>query len=501
METSHPHLPGADSFPTDLSSKLRQALDTKGPSYQPRTHHKHPDGSPKFINRLIFETSPYLLQHAHNPVNWFTWGPEAFALAKKLGRPVFLSVGYSTCHWCHVMERESFEDEEIAAYLNTHYVAIKVDREERPDVDSVYMTAVQLMTRRGGWPMTVVMTPEGRPFFGGTYFPARDGDRGARVGFLTILKRLKQAYETDRDAVVQASTQLTETMRLAATPQIDGTVAGPEALAKAAQHLTEMYDPVWGGFGNAPKFPRPSTYELLLRYHRRTGDTVALQMVTHSLDKMTRGGMYDQLAGGFHRYSTDAKWLVPHFEKMLYDNAQLVVLLVETFQSTQEPHFAQIAKETLDYVLREMTSDEGGFFSATDADSEGEEGLFFVWSENEIDNVLGKENGPIFRRYYGVQREGNFEGKNILHRPEPAATVANGLGISLEALNQTINKNKEVLYRHRLKRIRPLLDDKILTEWNSQMISAFARAGHALNEPKYVHAAVRATSFSFRPFD
>jgi uncharacterized protein YyaL (SSP411 family) len=475
-------LPGAEPFSAELSERMRAALAAKGEKYEPRTHHKKADGSPEFINRLIFETSPYLLQHAHNPVSWYAWGPDAFEAARALNRPIFLSIGYSTCHWCHVMERESFEDEEIAAYLNANYIAIKVDREERPDVDSVYMTAVQLLTGGGGWPMSVVMLPDGRPFFGGTYFPARDGDRGARIGFLTILKRLEEAFDQDRENVVQASTRLTETMRLASQRADVEDVPGPEALHAAARALSERWDPVWGGFGRAPKFPRPSTYELLLRHHRRAKDPGSLKMVTHSLDKMIRGGMYDQVGGGFHRYSTDGQWLVPHFEKMLYDNAQLAVLLVETWQVTKDERFQETARETLDYVLREMTSPEGAFYSATDADSEGEEGLFFVWKKEELERILGPELGKLAIDYWGVSERGNFEGRNILFRPK-------------EQKDPRIEEAKRKLYEHRKTRIPPLLDDKVLTEWNAQMISAFARAGFAFGEPRYVAAAARAADF------
>jgi uncharacterized protein len=475
-------LPGAEPFSPELSERMRSALADKGKSYEPRTEHKNADGSPKFINRLIFETSPYLLQHAHNPVNWFAWGTEAFELAKALGRPVFLSVGYSTCHWCHVMEKESFEDEEVAAYLNANYIAIKVDREERPDVDSVYMTAVQLMTGGGGWPMSVVMLPDGKPFFGGTYFPARDGDRGARVGFLTVLQRLKEAHANERENVVQASLRLVQTMKQASQRAESEKLPPPEALIKAAQALAMRYDPQWGGFGRAPKFPRPSTFELLLRYHRRSKDPGALKIVTNSLDLMSRGGMYDQIGGGFHRYSTDEKWLVPHFEKMLYDNAQLAVLATETWQVTREDRFRDVARETLDYVLREMTSPDGGFYSATDADSEGEEGLFFIWKKKEIEELLGPELSKIAIEHWGVTEAGNFEGQNILFVPKAKS-------------EPRLAEAKAKLYEARKKRIPPLLDDKVLTEWNAQMISAFARAGFAFGEPKYVAAAKRAADF------
>ncbi len=487
-------LPGAAPFDPQTAKKLREALADKGKSYVPRTHHKSPDGVPKYINRLIFETSPYLLQHAHNPVNWYAWGPEAFAYAMAHDLPILLSVGYSTCHWCHVMERESFEDEEIAGYINANFVAIKVDREERPDVDSVYMTAVQLMTGRGGWPMTVVMSPDKIPFFGGTYFPARDGDRGTRIGFFTLLNRLKTAYTNDREKLKSTGKRLAEAIQKSNAQAAPEELPGHEALHLAAEALTSRFDPQHGGFGRAPKFPRPTTYGLLLRYYRRTGDGNALQMVTRSVEKMMFGGIYDHVGGGFHRYSTDARWLVPHFEKMLYDNAQLVGLLIETYQVTADQRFASVARETLDYVLKEMTSPEGGFYSATDADSEGEEGKFFVWSQKEIDALLG-EDAKAIASFYNVTEGGNFEGHNILNRTQPLPVVAKSFSMSEEAFSKKLQQAKQKLYDARKKRIPPLLDDKILTEWNGQMISAFARAAFALDEPRYQKAAERAADF------
>lgn len=495
MRTRIQALPGLEPFTAELSEALARALADKGSAYEPRTHHLRPDGAPTYTNRLILETSPYLLQHAHNPVNWYAWGEEAFAEAKRRSRPILLSVGYSTCHWCHVMERESFEDQEIATYINQHFVAIKVDREERPDVDRVYMTAVQLMTGGGGWPMTVVMLPDGRPFFGGTYFPARNGDRGARIGFLTLLERLREAYSKDQEQVLASAQRLTEALNLAnrrATPEH---LPSESALIAAARALSARFDPYFGGFGSAPKFPRPSTYRLLLRYARRATDDGALHMVTRSLDGMTSGGLYDHVGGGFHRYSTDTRWLVPHFEKMLYDNAQLVSLLVETWQFTAEPRFKETAKDTLNYVLREMTSEEGAFLSATDADSEGEEGRFFVWTPAEIAAALPETQTEIVSAFYGITEEGNFEGKNILYRPHPAAEVAKRLNLSETTLATEIAAARKVLYDIRKKRVAPLLDDKVIAEWNGQMIGAMAQAGWAFAEPRYVAAGERAADF------
>ena len=488
-------LPGAELFDTQLAEKLREALQNQGPNYVPRTHHLGEGGTPKYINRLILEASPYLLQHAHNPVNWRAWGDAAFEAARTLDRPVLLSVGYSTCHWCHVMERESFEDLEIAEFINSHFIAIKVDREERPDVDSVYMTAVQLMTGRGGWPMTVVMTPDGRPYFGGTYFPPHDGDRGMRIGFLSILRKLHDAYVKEREQVVASADRLSQALQRANRQPPPAGMPTSNALTAAAQILAKRFDTTFGGFGRAPKFPRPSVYEMLLRYWRRTGDEVALRIVSHSLTRMMRGGIYDHVAGGFARYSTDQEWLVPHFEKMLYDNAQLVSLLIETYQATGDTAFAEVARETLDYVLREMTSDAGGFFSATDADSEGEEGKFFVWTPEQIDTVVGETRGRIVKAYFAVTPEGNFEGHSILHRPREDDAVAKELGLSVDDLRSEIAAAKAQLYAAREQRIHPLLDDKIITEWNGQMIGAFAKAGFALDEAKFIAAAEKAARF------
>jgi hypothetical protein len=488
-------LPGLEPFTPDLAAQLRDALREQGDDYVPRTHHVTATGAPRYINRLILETSPYLLQHAHNPVSWWPWSDAAFTEAERLDRPVLLSVGYSTCHWCHVMERESFEDEEIAAYINANFIPIKVDREERPDVDSVYMTVVQLMTGGGGWPMTVVMLPDRRPYFGGTYFPPRDGDRGARVGFLTVLKRLRAAYDEERERVVESARRVSSALAEATRPRPPQGMPTESALVEAARWLTKRYDPEHGGFGSAPKFPRPSTHELLLRYHRRTGDPLALAMVEHSVRAMCDGGIYDHIGGGFARYSTDAQWLVPHFEKMLYDNAQLLSLLVETYQATDDPRFAEVARETADYVLREMTDHRGGFFSATDADSEGEEGRFFVWSKGEIESLLPPEQARLFVDFYGVTESGNFEGRNVLHRTRSLEDFAAEIGEPIAQVRESLAAARERLYQAREARVHPLLDDKILTEWNGQMIAALARAGFALDEPRYVEAAENAASF------
>ena len=423
-------------------------------------------------------------QHAHNPVDWYPWGDEAFEEARRAGKPVFLSVGYSTCHWCHVMEEESFEDLEIAAFLNEHYVAIKVDREERPDVDTVYMTAVQALTGRGGWPMSVWLDADRRPFFTGTYFPARDGDRGTTHGFLSILRDLVEIYRGDPQKVGEVAESIAAAVREAMAGGSSGTgVPGVAVLDAAAAFYQRVYDPVFGGVRGAPKFPSSLPVRLLLRRYRRTGDAAALAMAEHSLTMMAAGGMHDQLGGGFHRYSTDERWLVPHFEKMLYDNALLAVAYAEAWQVTGRRDFARILRTTLDYVLREMTAPGGGFFSATDADSEGEEGTFFVWTADEIRRLLGSA-AERFGAFYGVTAQGNFEGKNVLFVPEPD-----------EATWESLAGAREILRAARETRPPPLRDDKILTAWNGLMISALAAAGRVLGDERYVAAAARAADF------
>jgi len=494
-----PPLPGITSSSQTAERRLREALAAKGPGYEPRTHHQE-DGVPRFVNRLILETSPYLLQHAHNPVNWFPWGPEAFDEARREGKPVLLSIGYSTCHWCHVMERESFEDLEIAAYINEHYVAIKVDREERPDLDEVYMRAVQMMTGRGGWPMTVVLTPDREPFFGGTYFPPRDGARGARQGFLSILTDLATRYANERDVLIADAARMSR--RLAESSQYApaAAVPGPEVMVQTAGWLARSFESRFGGFGRAPKFPQPSRVLFLMRYYRRTRDPGALHMIEHTLDQMYRGGMYDHVAGGFHRYSTDERWLVPHFEKMLYDNAQLVVAYTEAWQLTDDAAYRMVASEVLDYVIREMTNPQGGFYSATDADSmtpsgHSEEGWFFTWTPDELATVLGAERARVVSAVYGVTPSGNFEGRNILHRPRHDDTVAAELGIDVPTLLSTVASSRTDLYQVRSRRPAPLRDDKVLTAWNGLMISAFARAAIAFSSDRYQEVARRAAQF------
>ena len=441
-------------------------------------------------NRLASETSPYLLQHAHNPVDWFPWGPEAFELARREDRPVLLSVGYSACHWCHVMERESFENDDIAALMNRLFVSIKVDREERPDVDQIYMQAVQSMTGRGGWPMTVFLTPDGVPFYGGTYFPPVD--RHGMPAFPRLLQSIADAYHGRRGEVLEAGRQLVETMQQSERLTRSASALTKEVLVGAYLGLSGEFDERDGGLGQAPKFPQPMAWEAILRVWKRTGDPRALEMLRQTLTRMARGGIYDQLGGGFHRYSVDGQWLVPHFEKMLYDNAQLASLYLHGWLATGEPEYRRVTEETLDYVLREMTHPAGGFYSAQDADSEGVEGKFFVWSPEEIRAVLGDATlARAALAYWGVDDGPNFEGHSILFVPREPAEVAQTLGVSPDELAARIAGARQTLYAHREKRIHPGLDDKVLASWNGLMLSALAEAASALGRPDYLAAAVR----------
>jgi len=493
-------LPGALEPEAAVAEQLTAAWAARSPEYQPRTRHLAEDGTPLYTNRLFLESSPYLRQHAHNPVNWFPWGDEAFAEARRLGRPVLLSIGYSTCHWCHVMEEESFEDEEIARYLNEHYVTIKVDREERPDVDSIYMTAVRTMGGGGGWPLNVWLTADREPFYGGTYFPARDGDRGMRFGFLTIANRLAEVYREEPAKVREQSSLLAQRLRQVMNPPA-GTVAVDErSLAEAARQYRGRFDAVHGGMAGAPKFPSSLPIRFLLRESRRQGDAHLREMAALTLRKMAGGGMYDHVAGGFHRYSTDQLWLVPHFEKMLYDNALLVVAYLDGFQATGEEQFAAVARDILTYVLREMTDPDGGFYSATDADSLGptgerDEGYFFTWTPAELAEVLGQQRAEQVAAAYAVTESGNFEGRNILHRPRSSEQVAGELGISPAALEAALAESRGLLHEARSARPAPLRDDKILASWNGLMISAFAQSALVLGEPRWLVAAERAADF------
>jgi uncharacterized protein len=447
----------------------------------------------EFTNHLIKETSPYLLQHAHNPVDWYPWGDEAFVKAKAENKPILLSVGYSACHWCHVMAHESFEDEEIAKLMNEHFVNIKVDREERPDVDQIYMNAVQMMTHHGGWPMTVFLTPEGVPFYGGTYFPPQD--RYNMPGFPRVLLSVAEAYRERPDDVLETSSSvLKELRRLSKVSGSDEPIS-EEMLNAAYVGLIRGYDSVNGGFGGAPKFPPAMALEFLLRMHARTGNKEALNIVSHTLKKMAEGGIYDQLGGGFHRYSTDAKWLVPHFEKMLYDNALLSRLYLHYYQETGDEQASAIAEGTLDYVLREMTDSRGGFYSTQDADSEGHEGKFFVWDIEEIKSVLDDSEASLFNAYYNVTLGGNFEGKNILNVTSSIEDVARQLNVKLSDAQRSIEQSRRKLFAVREKRVKPDRDEKVLTAWNGLMLASFAEAGAILQRRDYTEAARRNAEF------
>jgi uncharacterized protein len=450
---------------------------------------------PHTPNRLAGETSPYLLQHAQNPVDWFPWGAEAFEKARREDKPVFLSIGYSACHWCHVMERESFESEETAALLNEHFVSIKVDREERPDVDSIYMEAVQMMTGHGGWPMSVFLTPDGAPFYAGTYFPPED--RHGMPGFRRVLEQLAAAYRERRGDVAAAAREVTaaigKTVERQASSPVD---LSPAALDRAAARIAQQYDPVYGGFGGAPKFPPSMTLDFLMQVADRTGSAEDRQIIVNTLTKMARGGMYDQIGGGFHRYSVDARWLVPHFEKMLYDNALLARLYTRAWQWTKDELFARVANEILGFVQRELTSPDGGFYSTLDADSEGEEGKFYVWSRAEVLEVLGAEEGRVFCALYDVTERGNWEGHNILNVPRDPESVAAGLGITLAQLGEIAARGRCKLYGRREERVRPGRDEKILTGWNGWMLAAFAEARLAFG--KYEEVVRRNADFLLR---
>ncbi|MXV77513.1 thioredoxin domain-containing protein [Candidatus Poribacteria bacterium] len=451
--------------------------------------------SPKHTNRLIHETSPYLLQHAHNPVDWYPWGEEALERAKHEQKPILLSIGYSACHWCHVMERESFENEDIAAIMNQLFVNIKVDREERPDLDEIYMNAVQILTRQGGWPMTVFLTPDLKPFFGGTYYPPED--RYGRPGFPKVMYAVIEAYNDKNDQVLEQADQITAQLN-----QMSNLVTSQEnelteeLMTKAFQHYRSQFDSHYGGFGNAPKFPPSMGIPFLLRYWHHSGNVNALEMVELTLQKMARGGMYDQLGGGFHRYSTDARWLVPHFEKMLYDNAQLVVAYFEAYQATQNSFYLDIATETLDYVLREMyDAENGGFYSTQDADSEGVEGKFFVWEPSEVEDIIGEENTEIFCEFYDITPHGNFEGESILHIQTPSDVFARKLGMDQAALDTLLTDCKQKLFTEREKRIKPGLDDKILTSWNGIMIRGMAMGYQLTGKLEYLTACEKSAEF------
>jgi hypothetical protein len=447
----------------------------------------------EFTNHLINESSPYLLQHAHNPVDWFPWGDEAFAKARAENKPVLLSIGYSACHWCHVMAHESFEDEEIARLMNDNFVNIKVDREERPDLDQIYMNAVQMMTHHGGWPMTVFLTPEGVPFYGGTYYPSQD--RYNMPGFPRVLIGVAEAYRDRQQEIAETGTSLVNELRRMSQGGGSDHPIEKELLDASYLGIVRSYDQVNGGFGGAPKFPPAMTLEFLLRTYDRTGNKDALNMVTYTCRKMAGGGMYDQLGGGFHRYSTDARWLVPHFEKMLYDNALLSRLYLHHSQVTGAESSRATAEGILDYVLREMTDAAGGFYSTQDADSEGHEGKFFVWDIGEIRSTVGEPAATLFCDYYNITEDGNFEGKNIPNVTRTLEDVAVANRLSVEELHDSLSLSKRKLYELREQRVKPDRDEKVLTAWNGLMLASFAEAGVILGRTDYTAAARRNADF------
>ena len=444
-------------------------------------------------NRLINETSPYLRQHAHNPVDWYPWGEEALARARQENKPILLSVGYSACHWCHVMEHESFEDEATAQLMNEHFVSIKVDREERPDVDHIYMNAVQMLTGRGGWPMTMFLTPDGKPFYGGTYFPPED--RHGLPAFRRVLLAIAQAYHEKPEDVQKTVGQLMAGLQRMEALQPSSQPLAASLVTDAAAKLSGAYDETHGGIGQAPKFPNEAVFELFLHAYHGTGQQHYLDMVLHTLRQMARGGIYDQLGGGFHRYSVDERWLVPHFEKMLYDNAQLVPLYLAGYQISGDRFFADVARDVLEYVAREMRSAAGGFYSTQDADSEGEEGKFFLWDVAEVRRILGDETAEVVCRYWDVSEPGNFEHRNILHVTLEVEQLAKMFRRELEATRQLLADARSKLFAVREQRIKPGLDDKMLTAWNALMISAYAKAAEVLGEPRYQQIAVDAVAF------
>ncbi len=457
-----------------------------------RTMHKQ--------NHLAHEKSPYLLQHADNPVDWFPWSPEAFEKSRRENKPIFLSIGYSTCHWCHIMEHESFEDAEVAKLMNETFVCIKVDREERPDIDHIYMSVCQTMTGSGGWPLTIVMTPEQRPFFAGTYFPRTS--RFGRVGMMELIPRIQELWETKHDEIIESADRVAQSLLQSARPS-PGAALTEDVLKIAQAQLAQRFDEIYGGFSNAPKFPTPHNLNFLLRRYRRTGDPQVLQMVEHTLQMMRRGGIYDHIGFGFHRYSTDHKWLVPHFEKMLYDQALLALACLETRQITTTDTYDRTARVIFTYILRDMTDPQGGFYSAEDADSEGEEGKFYLWTEKQLRDILSTEQADLTVTLFGVTAEGNFAGEatgklngnNILYQKQSLAQNAQELNFSEQELLSRWEPIRVRLFEVREKRIHPFKDDKILTDWNGLMIAALARGARILQEPRYTQAAQNAVDF------
>ena len=478
--------PPGVSYSAELRQQLAAGLQSQGNDYQPRTRHLDAEGRPLYTNRLVLQDSPYLLQHAHNPVNWHAWGPEAFAQAKRENKPVFLSIGYSTCHWCHVMEHESFEDEAVAEYLNTHFVAIKVDREQRPDIDKIYMTAVQMIAGRGGWPMSSFLTNDGKTFYAGTYFP--------RDRFMSLMQQIVKAWDDDQAGILAKAEKISgRVQRYLDQAQTAGDLANA-APGLAVKRLKQRHDELYGSFSPAPKFPNEPDYLFLIDYARREADQELNRLISFDLDVMARGGIYDQVGGGFHRYSTDQDWLVPHFEKMLYNQAQLARVYLQAASLTGNPQFSRIASQTLDYVLRDMQAPDGGFYSATDADSEGHEGVFFLWTQEQIRAVLAGPDAELAINLFNITESGNFEGSNILNLSAPAGKHAPAEQPRDEFL-QKVDRIRSELYSAREQRIHPLRDDKIVTAWNAMMIMALAEAAGLPAGAAYADAALRAGNY------
>lgn len=483
-----------------LKTKLQTALKAKGKDYQPRTEHLKPDGSPVYTNRLILEQSPYLLQHAHNPVNWYSWGPEAFARAKKENKSVFLSIGYSTCHWCHVMERESFDNQALADYLNKHYIAIKVDRERRPDVDKVFMTAAMLLNGSGGWPLSAILTPDGKPFFLGTYMP--------RETFLDILQRAEQLWQQDEAQLRKMADKISAAVQGRQQSMLQAEYIGKERVQIAVISLLNRFDDLQGGFSQAPKFPNETYLFLLLDSTIREQDKEVYHALRLTLDMMAQGGIYDQIGGGFHRYSTDNEWLVPHFEKMLYNQALLSMVYLQMYAISQQPRDQRIVTRTLEYVLRDMRSKTGGFYSASDADSDGREGQYFLWTEAELKQYLPPRLYSLAIALYSVTPEGNFseptaegglntqsQGENILHLPVSIEDYARQHHLNFGQLYQDVDRIRSILLQQRQHRMAPAIDKKIITAWNGMMITTLAKAGTQLAQPRYLQAAQKAAEF------
>ncbi len=485
MLITTPAVPGTTPYSTELQQSLQAALVNKGSNYQPRTKYLLADGQPQFTNRLILANSPYLLQHAHNPVNWFPWGEEAFAQARQENKPIFLSIGYSTCHWCHVMERESFDNIEIAKIMNENFICIKVDRERRPEVDEVYMTALVMTTGHGGWPMSNFLTTEGKPFFAGTYFPPND--------FVSILQEITKLWQIQQPKFIEQAEHIFKAVQQVTNASSQAQQLGTDAIQAAVDAILARHDSFIGGFGTAPKFPQENWLLLLLETSLRNARQEPRLAAIRTLDAMAQGGIYDQIGGGFHRYTVDEQWLVPHFEKMLYNQAMLTRVYVLGHRLTGD--YSNIITQTLDYILREMTSVQGGFYSATDADTEEQEGLFFIWTPEQIRQALDAETAEFVIELYGVTKAGNFEGKNILHLPISLAKYAKQHKIPLKQLLVKIDFVRGKLRSVRDKRELPMRDDKIITAWNGMMITALVEAADILQQPKYLEAAIKAANF------